>query len=618
MAKGYCTELDPRVMPPGLFPEFTQLTLRGGVLRPRPSDEAYTPAPGSLEEWKLGKLGQSRVAEVYSSEAAKSFYVHTPKGGGTPRIYDHESAAEADLVLPTPGDAPALAEGHSSVGFTATGYGPEADVTGSVPAGERAVYAKTWVGTVAGARSGFSPVFNFENTGYMAIYIRMAPGLWLPPVAGDILTNSTKTDTAIVRDIALLNYSMTERFFCILIKDSEKTANQLWATNDIVTWPGGPFNQGSLKRDETPSAVTPTLANGTAFPAGVDGWALNRMEGSTGIWRETGLTSTETELSDSDYFPYEDVGLTKLFKAWPGPLDNNYLPETLAGPLLAAQTLAVHKGCLFVAQGSKIRYSEAEQPRYFREWAALDAGGEVLAIISRDEVAEVYTPTAVKYLTGSAPYFELRETGINEGPVSGDSIVQTDIGTFALFDDGLYLVRNSNRENVTSGVNTPFIEGLSDRGSAVGGASRGVYYLVDADGSCLAFDWEEEEWFRREFPARPEGFLYLDDPRSLVAKLPGSPDYFRKVASGTGSVLWSALWPEKGDGKLRPAPSAAVIDSEGEMTFTFLVDGEVESVMAAGGAEEMPLPLARGRYVSFMLSGEGSGVDTAIRKAELR
>jgi hypothetical protein len=284
-----------------------------------------------------------------------------------------------------------------------------------VPAGERAVYAVTWVGTVAGARSGFSPVFNFENTGYLAIHISMSPGLWITPSPGDILTNSTKGDTAVVRDVVLLNYTLTERRFCVLIREEEKTANQSWAANDLVNWPGGPFNQGSLRRDETPTAVTPVLANAAALPAGVDGWALNRMEGSTGIWRETGWTPAEPALSDSHYFPYEDAALTKLFKAWPGPLDNNYLPETLAQPFSEASALAVHKGCLFVAEGSLIRYSEAEQPRYFREWAALDAGGQVLAIISRDEVAEVYTPTAVKYLTGSAPYFELRETGINEG-----------------------------------------------------------------------------------------------------------------------------------------------------------------------------------------------------------
>ncbi|TLN22734.1 hypothetical protein FDZ71_03275 [bacterium] len=286
--------------------------------------------------------------------------------------------------------------------------------------------------------------------------------------------------------------------------------------------------------------------------------------------------------------------------------------------LSSVQALALHKGCLFVAQGSLIRFSEPENPRYFRDWGCMDALGEVLAIVSKGEIAEVFTKTAVKYITGSAPYFEIRDTSITEGPASASSIVKTDVGTFALFDDGIYVVNGQNRKNITAGMNTPFVEGLVEPQNAIGGASKGVYYLVDADGSCLAYDWEEDEWFFRRFDSRPLAFAYLDDARGLVARLGGQTPTHLKIAASDEPVRWALSWPEKGDGKLRTMPSRLTVDCEGEMAFSYRVDGEILSAQPISGTAEIPLPVARGRSAQITLSGENSPSGAAIRSARWR
>ncbi len=271
-----------------------------------------------------------------------------------------------------------------------------------------------------------------------------------------------------------------------------------------------------------------------------------------------------------------------------------------------------------VAEGNILRFSEPEQFRYFRSWAQIDAGEEILAVVSREEVAEVYTKSSVKYIVGAPPYFELRETGVTEGPISKESIVKTDVGTFALFADGIYLSRGGSRKNLTAGVNTPWLEAMTSPATAVGGASKGIYYLVDADGSSIAYDWEQGEWFSHPFPERPEGFLHIPDT-GLVARLPGTPETHLTVGTdSTTAVTWSISFAEHGDGRLRKPPSSLFLDIDGEMTMTFYTDGEATLIENIAETNHFPLPIGRCRYWSLTLGGSGKKSDTEIRKMEWR
>ena len=408
----------------------------------------------------------------------------------------------------------------------------------------------------------------------------------------------------------------------LLFRSNEKTSATAWAAGDTVAWTGGSgtIAAGGGEADLTNNVYVYFDCGGAAVPYGVTRAALYRLEDATGYWRHVHEMATDLIgndwLTDNKYFPYSNPQRTALLPSWPGPLDEQSLPETLLSSLAAAQAVASHKGCLFAAEESKIRFSEPEQPRYFRDWTVLDAMGMVLAMVSRDEVLEVYTPTAVKYIVGNAPYFEIRETGITEGPVARDSIVRTDIGTFALFDDGICLVTGSARRNLTSGVNTPWLEAMADRESAVAGSSHGVYYLVDDGGNCLAYDWEADEWFGRSFPAKPLGFLYCDGARALVAKL-GSGSLIGLGAS-PGAVAWAAAYPEIGGGRLAAGPDEVTVDCDGDMLLEYRVDDTVAAVFALSGPEIVPLPVERGRTWRVRLSGVGSAADTAVRAVEWR
>ena len=106
MARGLNTETDPRNLPPYTYIEFIQATVRGCVIRPRSADAAHTPTAGSLEEWRLGKLGAQGFATVYDAVKKAAFEVYTPKAGGrrgsTPTPRPRRRHSSSPRPPPTP------------------------------------------------------------------------------------------------------------------------------------------------------------------------------------------------------------------------------------------------------------------------------------------------------------------------------------------------------------------------------------------------------------------------------------------------------------------------------------------------------------------------------------
>ena len=159
---------------------------------------------------------------------------------------------------------------------------------------------------------------------------------------------------------------------------------------------------------------------------------------------------------------------------------------------------------------------------------------------------------------------------------------------------------------------------MSDPANSIGGASHGIYYLVDADGSCLAYDWEADEWFTRSFSEKPVAFRYSDNARSLIAILPTGPLTYLAVGGGSGDTDWSLAFGEEGDGKLRKTPCEVRAEIEGELTMSLLVDGVEASSFTLDESGRYPLPLKRGRHYQIKLSGTAAPGELEIREMEPR
>jgi hypothetical protein len=473
---------------------------------------------------------------------------------------------------------------------------------------------------------GLGPTANVQND---SLRVSVTVDTGVVPEDGATITNSTKSATAKYRG----NSGGSGPVYLFFINESEKSTEDVWENTDSLTWTGGTGTMGAdeIKNDVESSGfywLRPVFSAPASPPAGIDYFMLFRLEENTGYYRALvdredwdTTWSVSGEALDMSFFPYDhSSGDTyenpgELLPLWPGPYDADGLPETIMDALDSVQSVAWHKNCLFAAEGNIIRMSEPEKPCYFREAFSLDAGDDVLKMVSRDELLEVYTPTGIKYVVGASPYFELRETGITEGPVSRDSIVKTDVGTFALFDDGLYVVTGTARRNLTAGVNTPWLKAMAGAGDSVGGASQGIFYLCDTNGDVLAYDWDQDEFFNRTFSAQPAGFFYSDDRRALVAKVGGA---FYEVGSSVSSIAWAISFGKQGDYRHRPVPGFASIDCDGEMILSVRVDGSLVRSYALDGTEDVPLPIDRGRFYQLGLSGTGTEADTEIRSLSTR
>jgi hypothetical protein len=610
MPRGLNTEVEERLLGQFQYPEFSQVTVAGGVTRPRGSDASYTPAGSSLDEWMGARLGADDFTRVYSIEAEQEYYAFCDKDGGKLQMYDPIGLSTFDALPGEVAEKPVFGGWESTLAKDGLLWGTSG------------IYAMAWT------KDGHF-VYGLSDTLTVkqdAVRLTITVDTGTAPADGVTITNTAKSNATAKKR------GSTGAGAYWFISKSERSTATTWQNTDTLTWSGG---TGHLDADEADvdtdlydGWIRPYFLAPASPPAGVTHYMMFRLEDSTGyyraLWKKSafGTVWAVAETSrDAVFFPYmHDTGDTfdspgPLLPLYPGPYDKDFVPETTLYSMDSAQAVAWHKNCLFVASGNIIRASEPEKPCYFREAFSLDAGDTVLKMVSRDELLEVYTPTAVKYVIGAAPFFELRETGISEGPVSKDSIVRTDVGTFALFDDGLYLISGSTRRNLTAGNNTPWVYALTTPGSAVGGASQGIFYLCATDGTVLAYDWEQDEWFNRTFTAQPVGFFYSDTRRALVAKVSSA---LLEVGSGVAAVTWSLAYPTQGDYRSQPIPGFASIDCDGAMVLKVYVEDDLVRSLAVSGSEDVPLPVERGRFYQLKLSGSGTKANTSIRSMRAR
>jgi hypothetical protein len=571
------------------------MTLRTGAARPRNGDAVYTPEPGGVLAWKLSELGANAILEVHDAEREGPLYVSVPTAGGTARIRELSSTRSEDLVLGSP-----LAARFAYFWRTVGGNG--------ILQGRFRTYASAWV-TGLGFVTGFSDVVKIENDALHLSYVTHT-GQHL--VTGGTVTNTTLGKTAVAHGVSTDPVGGTTTF---LIRESEKSAPGAWASGNTVTWDGG---SAALGGAEAPTDAQAFFLPPLSPPPEACGWVLYGLEEETGYWRrisndegEGGWPLGDVRRGDTTWFPFaDDQGIHEL-SLYDGPLDLSGLPETLLPAIAEAHAATVHKGCLFVAEGEVIRYSEPFRPRLFRAWAKLNAGGTVLSLVSRSAVVEVYTALGVCEIRGDSPTFELCDLGIRQGPVAAASIVATEGGTFALYADGVYAYADGLLRNLTAGVHTSWIFSLERPEAAVAGARLGVYYLVAEDGEALCYDWRNDEWFHRKFSPPPLGFL----PEPVHGAVAKTEETCLIPEGGDGPVAWAVEWGGGGDGLSRPAPGRVFLDVDGEAWVELLVDGER---VCRFPAPETPgyvrLPFARGRRWSICLDGVGCFADVAVKE----
>ncbi len=310
-----------------------------------------------------------------------------------------------------------------------------------------------------------------------------------------------------------------------------------------------------------------------------------------------------------------DGTTAEIYDEYSGP----YTDDGLAEPLYDFGTtdpkcLCFHKGCLLVGEGNLVRYSEPYSPRIFRTWAAVNASSTVRRIVSRDEIVEVYTDAGPKYIVGNPPYFEIRETNVKDGIVSARAVTPTEVGTFILLRDGVYLFKNGTIEPITRGYNTPFIETLTNPSTAFSSAGDGVYMLVDGGTQALAWDWHSDEFYLKTFGTTI--YDLKDFGNGMFAEY-GDSDIgtSMSIETGTAAVAWEAGYAAAGEGHDIPAPSSMWVDSDGEYKLTLTVDGtNISPSVRVAKPGRVRLPKARGRKWNVTASGTNASSEIEIRR----
>ena len=362
--------------------------------------------------------------------------------------------------------------------------------------------------------------------------------------------------------------------------------------------------------NSTGSTAQVTLDPPANPPTGAGGWRLYALEENTAIWRLVGEADLATGITDAN----SDANLANLL-AYDAPLDPNGDPEVLV-QVGNCQAVATHKGCLFAAEGTLIRYSEGVEHHWFRDWCSLDAGDTVQALISWDEVLYAFTPRGVYAVVGNPPYFEIRQIPKTQGPVARLSIVDTEAGVFFLGDKGIYLFRGDRTTPVTVGSNTPWIEQISDPASCVAGAVNDAYALVDptpqSDGKyrVLRYDWVRNEFREYRISFLPAGFRFDSAGRRLVARA-GSTYYAWE--GGLDAVSWYFEYRTIGGECIKRLPMCLCVDMEGNATLRLYVDDQELWSTQLSGPGRVRLPRARGRRWYVSLEGSGGQNDTLIR-----
>lgn len=596
---GLNTTADPKALPKGAHPQFMRLEYTGGAIKPRKGNTTYA-TPTGTELWLFQQLNVSEVAELHY-EGLDPWYAYVAKDGGTVTVRDHNAATEA-LNFASPAVTP------NFVRFYAT-----LDQNG-LAVGETRVYAAAYYGALTPRyTTGLGPVVSVTNDA-LKISLTYAG---TAPAADVVITNTTRSCTATVHYA-----SVGGGTGFLLIRGSGKSVTGAWQNTDALTWSGG---TGTMTANEEAVRALPgfTRPSETA-PTGAVLWNLYALDAS-GYWRKTNMEGHALDADtryDNTYFPYSNSAQSISLDLYDNPLDTQDLPETLLAlaSIGNAQSVVVHKGSLFVAIGREIYASEPTKYRTFRDGYSLSARDTVLKMVSvpinkgLDYILQVFTPTGMQFIIGESPNWEIRHSNITEGPVARYSIAPSDVGTWALYDDGLYLIASVDRVNVTRGVNDTWIRNMSTPSAAVGAADKGIYRLVDNAGKVLGYDWETKQFFEDTFSAKPDGFLYRDAARALVAKI-GST--YTKVGTTAAAVSWTLELPTGFSGMQSQTPGYLYLDAAGDMTLTYYVDGELLATFTLDPSDEpdhlIPLLQDRGFTWRIVLSGSGQASDTVLR-----
>lgn len=715
MPKGLNTEINPRALGDGQYPEFTNVTHSTGGITPRLGDTTIASSSLDYRTKSIITLGTMEYAFCYN-EADKSTPIVFSYDVGSvyPKLFAPESGAIDFLIYDKPNEPTLVSFVKSSVtqpdtiqfAMTAEsptivdGVTPLSDVFKinlkeyqavaiSVTAGENPPLVNTTItntsisksgnivnilgsslsgtdsyaitsttsqsgnGDLTGWANGITVSYNDDTatgvvtdlvigTGFLvnigveesANWVYFYPITFNLVITGGgdapnpvypIVNPSDKSVT--VSAVGSVVSATTDNYTLIVYKQGDTT---FWDNAETVEYDNGGVVSGTINGTSDPDLTSylPIFSSGyTTIYGDMIKWALYQLDPISSKWlRHAQADFFTDDITASQFFPYESDEVTFL-PEWPGPVDATGDPVNMvtrddikSATEATCLPIEVHKGCLFIAVGDKIYFSEPEQPRYFRENSVVQSISPVLKMVSRDEILEVYTDGAVKYIIGNAPYFEIRETGINEGPISRTVVAKSDIGTFALFEDGLYLCNGASRRNLTAGNNTSWIR--DHRAKLTSGtmfSGKGVVYLLDTDGEALCYDWEHDEFYNRSFEIYSDKTaFYVESQKSLVYWK--TVDSYASIETSDSAVSWAVKWKQIGSGKLRPTPVRTFIDADTTNGFllSFYNENDQVDTFAVDGPREYTLPAGRARFYSFRASGSDKSTEMTFRMIEAR
>lgn len=709
--RGLVTEIEGSLLRRGQFSVFTNLTMRGGYVTPRKSDEPTGTAWDDDNQFHLDTSVLNDVVKIQDADGTSGYVFTTYAGGAVKVRSDNTSTAGEDLTLiPNLNGREAYPSNSRETPIAGIYFGPldnypdnsEAGTTGTQrvvdahidATADDFVVAASWytekdigfeghtqlnVGTVSvdytkfhargiGTISGAAPLmapnkisgpFNWagDYPFYKALQRVLAKRDY-----GIIVTEATSGAKGFLRGV-FDGVSSTELTF--IIEQSSGTFDTGTAPPALTFEVNGTYDVG-----ETPDSggTSGTLSGGTnvamqntdKYFVVVQGSCLETggrqymvgysFDNTSNLYRRAERKYRYYDLGWHDYdLSYGTKSLTNGwdmtggtrtssvavvdrhsddaeladFDDYPGPFDTDGLYEVLEHLDSDCQCAAEFKGSLLVGQGKTIRYSDSYDIRLFRDWAVLNLNSKVLRIVSRDDTAEVYTEEGIQYIVGNPPYFELRETNVTDGIVSPRAVAPTEMGTFILMPDGVYLFRNGQITPVTVGNNTPWIDSMVNPESSFAFAANGVAYFVDATAgtsespgnTALAFDYHANEMFQKKFPSPVVGAITIADAAYTLEE--GTSGTNSKVASGTSSVEWVARYAAGGDGRSIVTPTILKVDCVGEFKLGKYVDDVlVEPAIRIDGAGDARLPKARGR--KWYLEASGTDAKDAVKITRLK
>lgn len=609
---GLRTEPHRRTLRNGEYSVFRNLEAEGGSLRPIGSDESYTPA--AEVEFLYESLGARAVQELDFGPEDGTLFAYAPYAGG-PTILRDAAGTEEPIAIPAPG---------VQASFWYFSY---ALLPGGPAPGETATYAAVYRadGLTSDYQSGFGGVEPVEVTND-AVLLPHGVITGAQPNQGDTITNTTQGRSAIVH-----SSSYTGSAGILVIRESEKNLASTWQSGDALTWAGGSTTMTADEQLPSPgvSYARPGFVEPAETPpAGATGWELYRLH-TDGNWYsilEGGYPLDGTPRYDTSAFPYKTKDQNLFLPAYPGPVDSDGIVEELIAPP-DAQFVAEHAGSLFLACGRYLYPSERLQYRQFLDRSRLDAGADIVALVSRGDFLEVYTAESVRLLFGDYPHQYFRKTSVLAGPTSPMHVAGASVGSWVFVPDDetpiLALLGPKGWEYVSRGENSPWLRQITSPAQVVVGAGEGRVYVCDPsvqpDGTyrALVFDWVRKEWREQTFAAHPLGFRYDEANRVMVFR--SAVGEFTQVGTGSGDRSWAFEPAEEGTAFPHSPPERLYLDADGFVDLAFYVDDELEhfaEIPSGFEVRETPLPELQGRRFRYLFSGTGSRTDTEIRDFE--